>query len=281
MKIGFVGAGNVGCSLGRYFLYHHLEVAGYFSRTAQSAQEAAQLTNTTQFDTMEELVKTCDTLFLTVPDGQIQTVWNQVKAFPIEGKSICHCSGSLSTEIFSGIHETGAHGYSIHPMFPFNSKTISYESLQSALITIEGCVEGRDEMVRLFESFGNKVKAIEAETKTAYHAAAVMVSNQVVALFEMATDLLYDCGFSEEESLMAVKPLALKNLDNILAVGTTKALTGPVERNDVQTVQKHLQVLDEEQKAVYQACSKMLMHITKRKYPERNETLMMKLLEEK
>ncbi|MCQ2491484.1 MAG: DUF2520 domain-containing protein [Lachnospiraceae bacterium] len=281
MKIGFIGAGNVGCSLGRYFRFHQLEVAGYYSRTAESAKEAAQLTKTAQFDTIEELVKTCDTLFLTVPDGQIGPVWNQIKAFPIEGKSICHCSGSLSTEIFSDIHETGAYGYSIHPMFPFNSKTISYESLQEALITVEGCEEGRDEMVRLFESFGNTVKVIEANAKTAYHAAAVMVSNQVVALFEMATDLLSDCGFSEEEALMAFKPLALKNLNNILAVGTTKALTGPVERNDVQTIEKHLQVFDDEQKDVYKACSKMLMHITKRKYPERNENMMKELLEEK
>ncbi|MDO4941770.1 MAG: DUF2520 domain-containing protein [Lachnospiraceae bacterium] len=280
MKIGFIGAGNVGCSLGRYLKHNQIAVAGYYSRSRESAAEAAQLTNTAQFDTIEEIVKTCDTLFLTVPDGQILDVWNQVKSFPIEGKVICHCSGAMSAEVFSGIHEQGAYGYSIHPMFPFNSKTIPYKSLQTAFISVEGDAEKRDEFVKMFENFGNPVKALDGRDKTGYHAAAVMASNQVVALMEMAVDLLGKCGFTEEQALQAIKPLAESNLANILAVGTTKALTGPVERNDVQTVRKHLAEFDEEQKAVYKACSKMLLHITERKYPKRDENEMKELLEE-
>jgi predicted short-subunit dehydrogenase-like oxidoreductase (DUF2520 family) len=280
MKVGFIGAGNVGCSLGRYFIFNQVEVAGYWSRSEASAKQAAQLTKTTQFETIEEIVKTCDTLFLTVPDGQIENVWNGVKSFPIQGKIICHCSGAMSADIFSGIHEKGAYGFSIHPMFPFNSKTIPYESLRTAFFTVEGDAEKRDQLVELFCSFGNQVKAIDGKDKTSYHAAAVMASNQMVALMEIATDLLKKCQFTEKEALDALRPLAMSNLENIFTVGMTKALTGPVERNDVQTVRKHLAVFDKEQKDVYQACSKMLMHITKRKYPERNEIELKELLEE-
>lgn len=280
MNVGFIGAGNVGCSLGRYFIHNKVEVAGYYSRSKDSANQAAQLTDTAQFDTMEEIVKMCDTLFLTVPDGQILEVWNQVKSFPIEGKMICHCSGAMSAEIFSGIHKKKAYGYSIHPMFPFNSKTIPYDVMRTAFFTVEGDETRRNELVSLLQSFGNQVKVLDSKNKTSYHAASVMASNQVVALMEMAVSLLQKCQFSEQEALNALKPLALKNLENILAVGTTKALTGPVERNDVETVKKHLRDLDEEQRKVYQACSKMLLHITDRKYPGRDENELKKVLEE-
>ena len=40
-KIGFLGAGKVGTTLGRYFAEHSVEVAGYYSRSISSASEAA------------------------------------------------------------------------------------------------------------------------------------------------------------------------------------------------------------------------------------------------
>lgn len=280
MKIGFIGAGNVGCSLGRYLNHKNIPVAGYYSRTKASADEAAKITNTRRFDTLKEIIDTCDTLFLTVPDGKIKEVWSEVKSFPIEGKTICHCSGAMSANIFSDIRKLGAYGYSIHPMFPFNSKTISYDVMQEIFITVEGNQERIDEMTEMFHNLGNPVKVITSENKTSYHAASVMASNEVVALLETAVRLLKKCQFKEEEALHALKPLALYNMEHIFEVGTTKALTGPVERNDVGTVQKHLEVLDEEEKRIYLACSAMLLHITKRKYPEREEDELRKLLEE-
>lgn len=280
MKIGFIGAGNVGCSLGRYLIHNQMEVAGYYSRTAESAKAAAELTKTAQFETIEEVVKTCDTLFLTVSDGQIESVWNQVKQFPIEGKIISHCSGAMSADIFSEIHEKGAYGYSIHPMFPFNSKTIPYETMKQIFFTVEGSAEKRSEMVTMLQNFGNTVKILEAKDKTKYHAAAVMASNEVVALMETAVRLLKKCQFTEREALDALRELAMSNMEHIFHVGTTNALTGPVERNDVTTVKKHLRDLDEEEKQVYRACSKMLLHITERKYPNRDEYELEKVLEE-
>jgi predicted dinucleotide-binding enzyme len=46
MKIGFIGAGKVGFSLGKYFCEHGLDVIGYFSRNPQSALQAAEFTGT-------------------------------------------------------------------------------------------------------------------------------------------------------------------------------------------------------------------------------------------
>lgn len=73
---------------------------------------------------IDKILTKSDVLFLTVPDDAIAAVWELVKTYPIQGKFICHCSGSLGSAVLSGIEETGAYGYSIHPMFPFKSKKL-------------------------------------------------------------------------------------------------------------------------------------------------------------
>lgn len=113
MKAGFIGAGKAGCSLGRYFVHYGIPLAGYASRSKASAQAAADAAHTQSFDSFDKLLSMCDVLFITVPDGRIKDVWEQIRAFPVREKFICHCSGSLSSAIFSEITEAGAYGYSI------------------------------------------------------------------------------------------------------------------------------------------------------------------------
>ena len=106
MNIGFIGAGKVGCSLGRYFVEHaqetggaeepykrqesSLNVKGYYSRSSSSAKDAAHFTHSKEYETIRDLTDECDVVFLTVPDGSIQDTWQQVREYDINGKTICH-----------------------------------------------------------------------------------------------------------------------------------------------------------------------------------------------
>lgn len=280
MKAGFIGAGKAGCSLGRYFVHYGIPLAGYASRSMASAQAAADAAHTQSFDTFDKLLSMCDVLFITAPDGQIKGVWEQIRAFPVRGKFICHCSGSLSSAIFSEITEAGAYGYSIHPMFPFNSKKTSYEDLSKALFTLEGDREHRDQMLSFLSVLPNPVVEIGAEDKVRYHAAAVMASNQMAALMNRALRILESCGFSGQDGLTALAPLVRTNLENILRSGPKEALTGPVERNDAATVEKHLRALSGEEKEIYLPLCRELIRIAESKYPMRSYEHMERILEE-
>ena len=280
MKAGFIGAGKVGCSLGRYFVHYGIPAAGYLSRSGESARQAAQAARTQHFDTIDKLLSMCDVLFITVPDSQIKGVWDQIRAFPVRGKFICHCSGSLSSAIFSEITEAGAYGYSIHPMFPFNSKTTSYEDLNRALFTLEGDQAHKDQMLSFLSPLPNRIVEIQAEKKVRYHAAAVMASNQMAALMNQALKLLEDCGFTRQEGLEALAPLVRQNLENILKAGPKEALTGPVERNDVSTVKRHLSALSGEEKEIYIPLCRELIRIAKDRHPSRGYEHMERILEE-
>ncbi len=279
MRIGFVGAGKAGFSLGRYLTEHHMDVSGYYSRSAGSAKEAAVFTCTKYFETIEEITASSDALFLTVPDGEIESVWNSLKHDSLAGKYICHCSGAMSSAVFSGIDRTGAFGYSIHPMIAISDRMQSYRDLSQAFFTIEGEDAHIGYWQQLFSSFGNPVKVISAERKVLYHSAAVFASNLVVGLYAKSMELLMQCGFEKEEAKSALMPLFLNNCRNIEKKGPVEALTGPVERADLDTVRKHMEALDREDCVLYAELSKILVRLSKEKHAGQNYEEIMRLLQ--
>ncbi|HAQ0789074.1 TPA: Gfo/Idh/MocA family oxidoreductase, partial [Enterococcus faecium] len=103
MNVGFIGAGKVGCSFGKYFQEHKIQVTGFYSKSEDSSLAASNFTSSKQYLNLRELVDENDTIFITTPDGQIQEVWQEIKNYQIKNKLICHCSGAISSDIFSNI----------------------------------------------------------------------------------------------------------------------------------------------------------------------------------
>lgn len=270
MNIGFVGAGKVGFTLGRYLAEKGVSVAGYYSRSPASAREAAAFTGSAAFDTPGELADHCDTLFLTVPDGAIAEVWHQARALPIRGKIICHCSGSLSSEVFDGVERTGALACSLHPLCAVHDRLESWKTMDSVYFTVEGA--SRAELEKLLHVTGNPYSLIDADKKTLYHAACVTVSNLTVGLAQMGAELFARCGLDEDFAQNAWRALFLGNAENIARGGPMRALTGPIERGDADTIRSHLAALDGEALAVYRALSGVLVRVAEEKNPGRDYT---------
>ena len=263
IKFGFIGAGKVGFSLGKYLKENSIDISGYYSKSQHSSKEAAIFTNTRQYNNLEDLIKNSDAIFITTPDNQIADVWNEVKKLPIKEKLICHCSGSISSEVFSNINNHGAYGYSIHPMFAISDKYNSYKDLSQAFITIEGNEKHIEYLKMLFSHLGNDVAIINKENKILYHAASVTVSNLVLGLINNGVNYLEECGFTKEMAIKALYPLIENNLRNIKERGAVKSLTGPIERGDLSTVINHLNVIREEDKELYRLLSKNILKIAK------------------
>ena len=269
MKIGIIGAGKVGVTLGKYLAGisrkaagQEFSVAGFYSRSWESIQTAADFTKTKAFEQMDALVKASDTLFITTPDGVIAQIWDCIAKDRLAGKMICHFSGSLSSHVFSGIEETGAAGCSIHPMYAFSDKFTSYQQFHTAELTMEGGSQALQVMKPFFEGLGHTVHIIDSADKIKYHAAAVFASNYVAGLFQVSLGLLGDCGFTQEDALKLLRPLA---------IGNVNALTGPIERGDAETVQKHLNVLAEENiRQIYSSIGRELLAVARQKNPDRD-----------
>lgn len=287
MKIGIVGAGKVGSSIGKYLQDSSRVLNGYYSRTNESAQLAADFTDSRMYDHLEDLLSTSDTLFVTTPDGEIGKIWDCIvkvlerKQQPgRQIKYICHFSGSLSSDLFSNREQWNIQACSIHPMYAFSSREKSYLKLNQAVFTAEGDAEAIEMIGGLFRKKGNAVCRISTEDKMKYHAAAAVLSNMNIALISMGLNLLSDCGFSKEEAMRVAAPLVRNNIADTLQNGVVSALTGPVERNDAETVKKHLSILEGDVHKVYVALAKELVRLSGQKYPERDYSSLQNILTE-
>lgn len=268
MRIGFIGAGRVGYTLGKYLSLKGLDISGYFSRHSEHAADAAEFTDTRYFESIVDLINESDAVFITVSDNAIGQVFDDIKCYPeINGKIVCHTSGALSSEIFRD-SPYQVYGYSVHPMYAVSDKYTSYKSFSNAFITIEGSPEHLEEMIEIFSSSGLKTGTISSDSKSKYHAASVVASNLICGIYGFGKRLLMDCGMNSQMAETALCGLFRDNAVGITEKGVVSQLTGPLERNDTDTVRKHLDVLESEDRNLYRMCSMEVLKIAKEKNKE-------------
>lgn len=279
MQIGFIGAGRVGCSLGRYFSGKGVALAGYYDADYAAARDAAEFTQSAFYKDLQQLIHASSILFITTADACIVPVWEQIRKLTLKDQIICHCSGALSSDSLSGIEDTNAECCSVHPMLPFSNKFSSYEQLEHAFFTVEGQQRAVSVITELLTALGNKVCRINSAIKPKYHAAASILSNQVIAVLDTGYQLLEECGFSRTEALQATASLVRSNIENVIAQDCSNALTGPIERGDYDTIQEHLDCLDADTEALYRVLGKRLISIAQRKNPDQSYEKILHLLE--
>ena len=278
MRIGFIGAGRVGYTLGKYMKEHGADVTGYYSRTPEHAKEAARFTDTCFYDDPDKLIKDSDCIYLTVSDNAIQSVFNELdENYDLTGRIICHTSGAMSSKAFADSkHEV--YGYSVHPNFAVSDKLTSYLNFQNAFITIEGDHHHLGEIVEFYKNLGLHVGVISAESKPKYHAASVFASNFVCGIYGTAVRLLTECGFSEESASLALRGLFLGNAAGVGEKGPVGQLTGPTERCDTKTIRTHLEVLSPGDAELYKMLTSETLALAKKKNVDRDYSELESLL---
>ena len=277
MKIGFIGAGKVATVIGKSLSTNGFTLSGFYSKSLNSSKESADFTNSNSYDNVEDLICSSDILFISTPDGEIKNVWNCIKQYDLRQKIVCHFSGALSSDIFSNIEDTGATGCSFHPVYAFSDKFSSYKQFNNIYFVAQGDEYAISILKDIFTKCGHKTLSMKGDKKK-YHAAMVFSSNLCTGLIASAIDILGECGFSSNESLDILKDLSIHNLMSVFDKGPNMALTGPIERNDINTVTGHLQVLDGLNKDIYKADSLQLTKLAMSNHPDRDYSGIIELL---
>lgn len=268
IKIGFIGAGKVGTSLGKYLKLSGFNVIGYYSKTRKSSHLAADFVGSRVYEKTDDLVKVADLVFITVSDDNIEKIAKEISIAcgdNIQDKIFCHTSGSLSSEVLSPLREKGGHIAGLHMLLAVSDKYKSHEDYQSAYFTIDALdLKAENALKSIMEKCQNKYTCISPENKARYHAAAVFASNFSVALMHIACKELTECGFSYDGAKEALTPLFKLNAENIVSKGAMAALTGPIQRRDFGTVKKHLECLENSGNTldVYKVMTNALIEMT-------------------
>lgn len=248
-SVAVVGAGRLGTALGSLLARRNYPITGVVCRSRERARRACALigAGTPETDPARGARDARIVLFA-VPDDALREVSERVR----EGRSfrpgdlLVHTSGTLPAEVLGGKGTEGALLLSLHPLQTVADPSSGTERLVGAHYGLEGEEEALAAGRRLVEDLGGRPVVVPREGKALYHAAACVASNYLVTLVDASLRLQERVGVSRSEALKALMPLLEGTLENVARLGVPGALTGPIDRGDVETLESHLEALASE-----------------------------------
>ncbi len=240
-RIAILGAGRVGAALALALQHTGHELVAVVDADPQAAAKCANRYR------KRGLVRTVDTLpadltlvFIATPDGRIQEAAQQLaNASRVTARAVvCHLSGCLTADVLAPLAGLTKLLASCHPLASFTSASAGRRAFKDIPFALEGDPTALQRLIPVIESVYGRYFFLAPGKKPLYHIACVLASNYFVGLASMVEEALKQAGI---DSLEIMAPLYQSTLEHILQQGPAQALTGPVVRNDVDTVRRHLQ----------------------------------------
>ncbi|MDX2128419.1 MAG: DUF2520 domain-containing protein [Chloroherpetonaceae bacterium] len=251
-RIALVGTGALGSQLALVLHQLGFSIDCLINRTLDDALELSRKIKTKVIsDQVEDIPKAINLLLIAVQDSKIPEVVKQYAEHNhnLKHLTVVHFSGALTTDVLLPLGRRGALTLSMHPYQTFTKKILPnypekfkcYYGLQSD--EEEGIEFGKF----LAHQFGGKILILPKEAKTLYHISSVMLSNYMVTLTSVASELFAALGTPQREAFKVFEPIMRSMLDNLRdSERIWDALSGPIERGDVATVKRHLAELSEQ-----------------------------------
>jgi predicted short-subunit dehydrogenase-like oxidoreductase (DUF2520 family) len=241
-RIGFIGAGRVGTTLGAAFARAGWPVGAVASRSADRRDEFERLVpGAVGVERPADLLDLVDIVFVTVPDDAIAGVAAGLRLY--SGQAIVHTSGLLPSTVLEPALAAGCAAASFHPLVAFADRARALAALTGASVALEGDDRLVGVLGALAEAIGARPVRVETAGKAAYHVAAVLAAGGTIGLLGIIAQAARGAGLDEAGALAVYAPLIRQALANAEALGVDAALTGPIARGDVGTVERHLDVL--------------------------------------
>jgi predicted short-subunit dehydrogenase-like oxidoreductase (DUF2520 family) len=263
-SVSIIGPGKVGQAFAHAFQSLGYSIVALVFRSREKVQHFSEQgrsffpkTVLLALDDLGKLPKS-DLIFITTPDDAIKQIAKKLAAlkrplvnsrgsgiFEMPG-AILHTSGALSSKILAPwLSRPLCQVGSIHPLVSVNFTDPATATFDGAYFCVEGekmAVIYAEEIIR---DLGAHSVRIKTDRKALYHAAAVMASPHLTALFDLAVELLIVSGVKQEDAQKIFLPLVESTVKNLRTSDPAGALTGTFARGDVGTVERHLAALSE------------------------------------
>jgi predicted short-subunit dehydrogenase-like oxidoreductase (DUF2520 family) len=247
-SVFIMGAGVVGTALAARLVRASVPVIGLHGRQVELSDAARAISGVvTSTGEIPEIMSESDVIIISVRDERIREVVdrlvNEKRLRPRQ--VLLHTSGAnASAAVLSAARPHVRAIGTLHPLVSFADARVAVEGFRHIAFGIEGDEPAKATAKRLVRALGSRAVFLDAENLPLYHAGAVLASNYVVALADMAQRLLVTAGVPQEQALPTLIPLLSSVVQNLESVGLPAALTGPVERGDVSSVEQHLRILE-------------------------------------
>jgi len=184
-------------------------------------------------------------LIIAVPDDALVTVACLLHQSGWEDGIVIHTSGVNGTEVLDCLAAEGSSVAALHPLQTVPSPEKGQTSLVGCQYVLTGDGEAAQWAKEIVQVLHGRLLELPNESRRLYHAAAVLICNDLVVLLEAGLRLLNEAGVERETATKAFRSLAEQSVSNVLSMKRSEALTGPVSRGDVGTIEAHLDALRE------------------------------------
>jgi len=246
-RIGIVGMGKVGTAMG-----HLLHKAGYpitaiADLNPDALAQAHRFTGGRRCAAIPEVTREADAIMITTTDDAIAGACRELAAAGAlrPGQKVIHCSGAGALTLLDPARQAGAFVASIHPIQSFADVEGAIANIPGSTFGITTDEEIRDWTVNFVLDLEGVPFFVPDHDKPLYHAAACIASNYLTTLLYMVEEIYLSLGLNRQEAIRAFWPLVRGTLKNIESRGSVQALTGPIARGDIGTVEKHLLAFQE------------------------------------
>lgn len=243
-SVSIIGAGRLGTTLALALARRGYAIQSVVARRLGNARKAATLLDgkTKPYAANQiRLLPQADLFLISTPDDQIARVATQLSALTVDPPpTVLHTSGALASDVLAPLRAKGWSTGSVHPLMSVSS---SNDSVEGAFWSVEGDARAVRVAKTLVRDLGGTSFSIRTSDKPLYHAAAVMTSGNVTAVFDVALEMLVDCGLTRKTARRILQPLLASTVHNLETKDPAAALTGTFSRGDVETVKRHLAAL--------------------------------------
>jgi predicted short-subunit dehydrogenase-like oxidoreductase (DUF2520 family) len=247
--ISIIGAGRVGQAFAIALRSCGYPLVALVARHRQKAEKAALLVGgkrprTLAANQLQELPP-ADLILIATPDDAIaETAEKLSRLWRGERRgTVLHTSGALSSEVLIPLRAAGFQTGSIHPLVSISEPVAGAAALRGAFYCLEGTTKAKTLAQGIVKDLAGTSFTIKPEDKALYHAAAVMAAPHLIALFDVALELLSSCGLNKKQAQKVFMPLLESIVNNLQTSTPEQSLTGTFARGDIATVRKHLEAL--------------------------------------
>ena len=256
-RISIIGAGNVATQFAIAFQQAGHNVVCICNRNIEKAEQlsrvVARYKGKAIFTSDYSSIPESDIIFITVSDSAIETIINSISS-PNASTLYVHTSGATSIDVFNTNSKITNYGVFYPLMTLSRNKNLDIRMIPFLLEA--NSKENEVKLSGLVSSLKAEYNICNSQKRLKMHTAAVFTTNYVNYMLTLAYDIANpDFTFLLPSAIEAVRKAFLHT--------PMTAQTGPALRKDMQTLNKHLQLLQddgfEEHAQIYKMLSKCIM----------------------
>jgi predicted short-subunit dehydrogenase-like oxidoreductase (DUF2520 family) len=253
MNVSIVGAGNVAWHLAKAFEKADVAISEVYARDIHKALALTEtLYSAVAVNSLDFSKSPSSVFFICISDDAIAAVSSQLTV--PSGSVIVHTSGAKPLAVFE--EKKNMHFGVFYPLQTFTKGVnLDFETIP---ILIEADTDKTYSVLYpIAKSLSKNVRRVTSRERLVYHVSAVFSCNFVNHLWALSKEILE----SENQDFELLKSLIVETTQKMLDANHPADLqTGPAVRNDVQTINSHLEFLndDEDLSGVYTALTESI-----------------------